>query len=43
MSMHRFQLIRTSAIVLIFGAVVALSTGKSWLLPLAAGVHASEP
>jgi hypothetical protein len=40
MSMHRFQLIRTFAIVLTFGAVVALATGKWWLLPLAAGVHA---
>lgn len=38
--MHRFQLIRASSIVLTFGAVVALATGKWWLLPLATGVHA---
>jgi hypothetical protein len=37
---NRLQLIRTSAIVLTFGAVVALVTRDWWILPLAAGVHA---
>ena len=40
LSMHRFQLIRASAIVLTFGAVIALVTGDWWVLPLAAGLHA---
>jgi hypothetical protein len=32
--------VRNAAIVLTFGAIVALATGNWWLLPLAAGVHA---
>lgn len=40
LNVNRFQLIRTSAIVLTFGAVVALVTNDWWVLPLAAGVHA---
>jgi hypothetical protein len=40
LNMHRFQLLRLTAIVLTFGAIIALVTGKWWLLPLAAGVHA---
>jgi hypothetical protein len=40
LNMHRFQLVRSTAIVLTFGAVVSLATGDWWLLPLAAGVHA---
>jgi hypothetical protein len=40
LGMHRFQLIRGLAIVLTFAAIVALATGKWWLLPVAAGVHA---
>jgi hypothetical protein len=35
-----FQLVRTSAIVLTFAAIVALITNDWWILPLAAGVHA---
>lgn len=37
---HRFVVIRTAAIVLTFGAIVALATGDWWILPLAAAVHA---
>jgi hypothetical protein len=37
---NRFQLLRTTAIVLTFGAVIALITRDWWVLPLAAGVHA---
>jgi hypothetical protein len=40
LNVNRFQLIRTSAIVLTFAAVVALVTNDWWVLPLAAGVHA---
>jgi hypothetical protein len=40
LSMHRLQLIRTTSIMLTFGAIVSLVTGDWWLLPLAAGVHA---
>jgi hypothetical protein len=40
LDVNRFQLIRTSAIVLTFGAVIALITRDWWVLPLAAGVHA---
>jgi hypothetical protein len=40
LSQHRFQLIRATAIVLTFAAIVALATGDWWILPLAAGVHA---
>jgi hypothetical protein len=40
MNQHRFQIIRATAIVLTFAAIVALATGIWWLLPLAAGVHA---
>jgi hypothetical protein len=40
LNMHRLQVVRATAIVLTFGAVVSLITGKWWLLPLAAGVHA---
>ena len=40
LNMHRFQLLRSLAIVLTFGAIVSLATGHWWLLPLAAGVHA---
>src|SRR5438270_5801933 len=40
LNMHRFQVLRATAIVLTFGAVIALITGDWWLLPLAAGVHA---
>jgi hypothetical protein len=40
MNQHRFQLIRATAIVLTFGAIISLITGIWWLLPLAAGVHA---
>jgi hypothetical protein len=40
LSMHRFQIVRNTAIALTFGAIVALATGTWWLLPLAAGVHA---
>jgi hypothetical protein len=35
-----FQFIRTGAIVLTFGAIVALITNDWWVLALAAGVHA---
>jgi hypothetical protein len=37
---NRMQLIRTTAIVLTFGAIVALITRDWWILPLAAGLHA---
>lgn len=37
---HRIELIRATAIVLTFGAVIALITNDWWLLPLAAGIHA---
>jgi hypothetical protein len=40
MGMHRFQLIRATAIVLTFAAIIALATGDWWVLPLAAGLHA---
>jgi hypothetical protein len=40
LSQHRFQLVRATAIVLTFAAVVALATGDWWILPLAAGIHA---
>jgi hypothetical protein len=40
MNQHRFQLIRATAIALTFGAILSLTTGVWWLLPLAAGVHA---
>jgi hypothetical protein len=40
MNQHRFQIVRDSAIVLTFGAIIALITNDWWLLPLAAGVHA---
>jgi hypothetical protein len=40
LGVNRFQLIRGTAIVLTFGLIVALATGKWWILPLAAGVHA---
>jgi hypothetical protein len=40
LNMHRFQIVRAAAIVLTFGAVIALITGDWWLLPVAAGVHA---
>ncbi len=40
LNQHRFTLIRATAIVLTFGAIVALATGDWWILPLAAGVHA---
>lgn len=40
LSQHRFQLIRATAIVLTFAAIVALATGDWWILPLAAGIHA---
>ncbi|HZU40938.1 MAG TPA: hypothetical protein VE992_07785 [Solirubrobacteraceae bacterium] len=40
LSLHRFQLVRTTAIMLTFGAIIALTTRDWWLLPLAAGVHA---
>ena len=40
LDVNRFQLIRTSAIVLTFGAIIALITRDWWVLPLAAGVHA---
>jgi hypothetical protein len=40
LNQHRFQLLRASAITLTFGAIVALTTGTWWVLPLAAGVHA---
>jgi hypothetical protein len=38
--MHRFQLLRITAIVLTFGGIIALITRDWWLLPLAAGLHA---
>ncbi len=37
---RRLQVVRSTAIVLTFGAIVSLATGDWWLLPLAAGVHA---
>lgn len=40
LSMHRFQLIRATAIALTFGAIIALITADWWILPLAAGIHA---
>jgi hypothetical protein len=40
LSMHRFQLLRATAIVLTFGGIVSLITNDWWLLPLAAGLHA---
>jgi hypothetical protein len=40
LNQHRFQLIRATAIVLTFGAIISLATGIWWLLPLAASVHA---
>ncbi|MBV9338597.1 MAG: hypothetical protein JO243_22130, partial [Solirubrobacterales bacterium] len=40
LEVNRFQLIRTGAIVLTFGAIIALITRDWWVLPLAAGVHA---
>jgi hypothetical protein len=40
LSMHRFQLVRATAIALTFGAIIALITNDWWLLPLAAGIHA---
>lgn len=40
LTMHRWQFVRATAIVLTFGAIIALATGKWWVLPLAAGIHA---
>jgi hypothetical protein len=40
LNQHRFQLLRATAIMLTFGAIIALTTRDWWLLPLAAGVHA---
>jgi hypothetical protein len=40
LSMHRFQLLRITAIVLTLGGIIALITRDWWLLPLAAGLHA---
>lgn len=40
LEVNRFQVIRTGAIVLTFGAIIALITRDWWVLPLAAGVHA---
>jgi hypothetical protein len=40
LNMHRFQLVRLTAIVLTFGGIIALVTGDWWVLPLAAGLHA---
>jgi hypothetical protein len=40
LGMHRFVMLRGAAIVLTFGAIVALASGKWWILPLAAGIHA---
>jgi hypothetical protein len=40
LTMHRWQFLRAFAIVLTFGAIVSLATGKWWLLPVAAGIHA---
>ena len=40
LSMHGFQLVRLTAIVLTFGAIIALITNDWWVLPLAAGIHA---
>lgn len=40
MNINWLQFIRTSAIVLTFGAIVALLTNDWWVLALAAGVHA---
>lgn len=37
---HRFEMLRAAAITVTFGAIVALTTGTWWVLPLAAGVHA---
>jgi hypothetical protein len=37
---NRMQLIRTTAIVLTFGAIVALATRDWWVLPIVAGLHA---
>jgi hypothetical protein len=39
-NMHRFQLVRLTAIALTFGGVIALITNTWWVLPLAAGIHA---
>ena len=40
LQMDWFQFIRMSAIVLTFGAIIALITNDWWVLALAAGVHA---
>lgn len=40
LGMHRFELVRSTAIVLTFGAIIALVSNDWWVLPLAAGVHA---
>jgi hypothetical protein len=40
LNMNRFQIVRATAIVLTFAAIISLITGDWWLLPLAAGVHA---
>jgi hypothetical protein len=40
LNMHRFQLVRVTAIVLTFAGIIALVTGDWWVLPLAAGLHA---
>jgi hypothetical protein len=37
---HRLELLRGTAIVLTFAAIVALVTNKWWVLPIAAAVHA---
>jgi hypothetical protein len=39
-SIHRLNLIRTGAIALTVGAIIALASGQWWVLPLAAGLHA---
>jgi hypothetical protein len=40
LGMHRFVLLRNTAILLTFAAVLSLITNNWWLLALAAGVHA---
>jgi hypothetical protein len=40
MNIHRFQLLRSTAIMLTFGGIVALITRTWWVLPLTAGIHA---
>lgn len=40
LNMHRFQIVRATAVVLTFGGIIALITGTWWVLPLVAGLHA---